>query len=132
SQHERFTKLQGAELGAGNALIHARERQRPLRFVNGFGRQLKRAEVHTQALLRAEVEVGLYRLSRVHVDVLHEPARLVRADGQKGQVDRAEAPTDFVKHRTIPGVSGKVHAPLSDIDGKPSPQRVIAIERMAG
>ena len=39
---------------------------------------------------RLEVEMRLHRLRRIHVNALHEPARLVGADRQQRQIDRAE------------------------------------------
>ena len=70
--------------------------------------QLKGTEVHRDAARRADVEVGLYRLGRVHVHRAHEPAGLVRPDRDQRQVDPGEAPPDLLEMCTVTRVSRKV------------------------
>jgi hypothetical protein len=50
---------------------------------------LKGAEVHGDAPARSEIEMRLHRFRRIHVDVFHEPARLVGPDGNEREIDRA-------------------------------------------
>jgi hypothetical protein len=67
------------------------------RFVDPFGRQLERAEVHADALRRLELEMCLDRFRRIHVHGVHEPARLVRADRNQRQIDRPEPLANVAK-----------------------------------
>jgi hypothetical protein len=39
-------------------------------------------------LWRPEIEMGLHRFGRIHVDVFHEPARLIGTDGEECEIDR--------------------------------------------
>ncbi len=53
----------------------------------------------------------LHGLGGIHVNVLHEPARLVRANRKERQVDRSELTPDVAKdRRRIAAVSGEVDA----------------------
>ena len=58
-----------------------------------------------------EVEVGLHRVFRAGVLVLGQPARLIGADGQQGQPERAESGAAVGKMVAVAGVAGKVVAP---------------------
>lgn len=64
--------------------LHAALPQRLCQFANrlldSLRRQLKRPEMHRDALTGREIEVRLHGFGGTHVDVLHEPARLVGAD----------------------------------------------------
>ena len=57
------------------------------RLIQRLIRQLKRAPVHGQGPLTAQVLKDLHRLLGVHMLVLHEPARLICADGQQREVE---------------------------------------------
>jgi len=46
-------------------------------------------------------------LRRIHVNGLHEPARLVGADGQKRQGNRTEPQPNIVEQARIGGVAGR-------------------------
>ena len=96
--------------------------------VDALGGQLERAEVHADALGPSEIDVRLHRLLRIHVHGLHEPARLVGADGHQGQVERTEPPADVAEERAIRGVAGEVDPRAGRLDHESAPQRTIAIE----
>ncbi len=70
-----------------HAALVQRPRQFANRFVDSLWRQLKRAEMHGDAVARREIEVRLHGFCRIHVDVFHEPARLVRPDGKEREID---------------------------------------------
>src|SRR3989442_444713 len=57
--------------------------------------------MHRDTLARAEIEVRLHGLRRIHVDVPHEPARLVGADREEGEIERAQPCRDFPPGRAI-------------------------------
>ena len=57
------------------------------RFVDPFGGRLERAEVHADAVGRFEIEVRLHCLHWIHVNGLHEPARLVGTDGEHPEIE---------------------------------------------
>ena len=86
----------------------ARVLERSQRLVDALGGQLERAEMHADALGGAEIQVRLHRLCRIHVNGLHEPARLVGADREKGQIDRTEPLPDIAKERRIRRVAGEI------------------------
>ena len=46
--------------------------------------------MHADAFGGLKIEVRLHRFCWIHVNGLHEPAWLVGADGQKGQIGRTE------------------------------------------
>ena len=79
--------------------------ERPQRIVDPFRRQLERAEMNADALRRAEIQVRLHRLRRIHVHDVHEPARLVRADRQQREIDRTEPVADVAEERTAYALS---------------------------
>ena len=85
----------------------ARLVERAQRFVDALGRQLERAEMHADALGRLEIQVRLHGLRRIHVNGLHEPARLVGADRQQRQIDRTEPLPDIAEERGVRGVAGE-------------------------
>ena len=54
-----------------------------------------------------EVTVDSDRLLRIHVHWLHEPAGIVRADRENGEIERSKAFSDSSKFRVKSGISGK-------------------------
>src|SRR5213079_570001 len=98
------------------------------RLVYSLRGQLKRAEVHRDAAAGAEIEVRLHRFSRIHVDVLHAPARLIGADRQERQVDRGEPRGDLPEMGAVPRIAGKEDPASPGLDQESAPQRAIAVE----
>ena len=49
----------------------------------------------------------LHRFFGVHVDVLHEPARLVRADGQQREIERPAPAADLPEVPAVPAIGGE-------------------------
>jgi len=72
------------------------------------------------------------RCSSAHFYRLHEPARLVSADGQQREIDRAETLPDVAEERRIRRVAGKIYPPAARDDHESAPQRAISIERASG
>ena len=64
--------------------------------------------MHADTLGRFEIQVRLHRLRRIHVNGLHEPAWLVGADRQKGQIDRAEPFSNVAEEARIRRVAGEI------------------------
>ncbi len=60
---------------------------------------MKRAEVHCDTLARREIEMRLHRFRRIHVDVFHEPARLIGTDGEEREIDRPQPRRDLAEMR---------------------------------
>ncbi len=73
----------------------------------------------------------LHRFRRIHVDVFHEPARLVGADREQREVDRPQASADLAEMRSVSGIAGEEDSASGDRDDEASPQRAIAVERAA-
>src|SRR6266850_1870978 len=65
---------------------------------------------------------------RVHVDVAHEPARLVRADRHQGDIERTVALADGSELGMIARITREIHAPAI---GTVAAQRKTAPERVA-
>ncbi len=84
----------------------------------------ERGPVHRQQQLAAEVDVGVDRLLRVHVDV--GPGRAVRADRHQRQVERAVLGADAGVAVEVTGVSGVEDPAPSARDRPGSPQCVVA------
>src|SRR6202023_1652646 len=89
---------QGAEALGRNASnlqgLGKREERRIDRLVG----ELERAVMVRERQLRAAIAIGLHRLRRIHVLVAHEPARLVGADRQDGELERPVALAGAPKH----------------------------------
>jgi hypothetical protein len=88
------------ELALGDAFRELARRQ-----VGRLVGEIERAPVHREHRCRAEIEIGLHRLARIHVLPAHEPARLVGADRQQRHVDRAEAPAVLGEALEVAGVA---------------------------
>ena len=73
----------------------------------------------------------LYCLRRIHVNGLHEPARLVRADGQQRQIDRTKPLPDLAEKRGVGTVPGEKDARAVDHQHESPPQGAVSIERTA-
>ena len=114
----------GGTLAAWRACSSARSGASMASVVNWNG-----AEVHADAQGGTKVEVRLHGLRRIHVDVLHKPARLVGADGQQGEVDRGRALADLAEERHIAAVAGKIRCGGLHLDDREaSPERAVAVE----
>ena len=89
----RLPELKGPESLRQDIAGRARFRQSSDRFVDTFGGHREGSEMHADAFGRFKVEVRLYGFGRIHVNRLHEPARLVGADWQQRQIDRPQPAT---------------------------------------
>ena len=80
----------------------------------------------------AQVGGGPHRLLRVHVHVLEEPVRLVRADRQQRQVDARVPLGDPGEPAAVAGVAGEVHPVGGGCGQHPAaPQRPAAVGQTA-
>src|SRR5438477_10973857 len=86
-QPRRLAETERSEIRWRDVSRYPRLLQRSQRFVNAFRGHRERAEMHADAFARLEIEMRLHGLGRIHVNGPHEPARLVCADREKGQVD---------------------------------------------
>src|SRR5204862_2045327 len=75
-----------------------------------------------------EIEVRLHGFCRIHVDVLHEPARLVGPDREERQIDWAQPNGDLPEMRAVARVSGGEYSVPTGLDEEPAPQRAVPIE----
>jgi hypothetical protein len=57
----------------------------------------------------------------IHVNRLHEPARLVCANRQEREIDRTQPPTDVAEKIGIGSVAGEIDADISRQHGEPAP-----------
>lgn len=98
-------------------------------IIDAFSGQLERPKMHGNAAGRIEIQVGLHRFCRIHVDGAHEPARLVGTYRQQCQVDRAQPSRNVPKEIGIRRVSGELQASLPCSHRKTTPERAIPVER---
>jgi len=61
--------------------------------------------MHADAFGGLKIEVRLHRFCWIHVNGLHEPARLVSADGQERQINRTEPQPNVAKEAPIRCIS---------------------------
>ena len=101
------------------------------RVVEPLVRELERAEVHRDADARLEIEVDANRLLGVHVDGRHEPARLVGANRDQREIDRAQPGADLGEVAAVARITREVDRLPSDSDAEASPQRSIAVAQAA-
>src|SRR5207237_9061767 len=101
----RLAGLRRPKLLYRHAALLERLRQFPNRLVHSLRRQLKRAVMHRETAARAEIEVRLHGFGRIHVNVFHEPARLVGADGKERQSDWGEPRGDLPEMRPTYAIS---------------------------
>ncbi len=85
----RFADGQREERVVAQAQGRALACQLARRLVQGLVGQLEGAPVHAERTLGAQVGVDLQRLLDIDVLLLHEPARLVGADGDQRDVEAA-------------------------------------------
>src|SRR5580704_10846462 len=83
--------LQGAEALGRNARSLQGFGKRGERRIDRFVGKLERAVMVRERLIGAAIDKGLHRLRRIHVLVAHEPARLIGADRQNGELERPVA-----------------------------------------
>src|SRR5678815_1023503 len=128
SDSERFAEIENLKPRSLDISDAACFLERPHRVVDAFTRQLERSEMHRDAARSVELQMCLHGFSRIHVHGLHEPARLVRADGQQGQVDWSQPSGNLLEKPGIGRVPGEIDASLPHADGKTTPERAVAIE----
>src|ERR1700722_6977451 len=90
-EFQNLPRAQRTETLRRNFRFPQRIGQRKKRRIDRLVGELKRAVVMAERALGAAIDERLYRLRRVHVLVGHEPARLVCADRQKCELERAVA-----------------------------------------
>ncbi len=73
----------------------------------------------------------MHRLLGVHVLALHEPGRIVGADGQQRRIDAGKARADLLEALEVSGVARVVDARLRAFDDEPAPQRLVGVEEPA-
>ncbi len=83
----RKARKRSAGIPATAQRVGERDKRRIDRFVG----ELERAVMVSERELGAAIDERLHRLGRVHVLIAHEPARLVGADRQDGELERPVA-----------------------------------------
>src|SRR5579862_1822115 len=81
-----------------------------------FTRVVNQAEMDANRALTMEVEVCAHRLVRVHVHPIHEPSRLVRADGQQADSWGAKLLVDCAEVRSVRAVPSEINPAFRRID----------------
>src|SRR5579872_5055234 len=97
------------------AVLEDQKRRRPAESVELFGRgvealigQLEGSVVNGDAGFGAQDFMRANGFIGSHVHRRHEPARLIRSDGQKGEIGRSELLANLSEVRPEGGVSGEV------------------------
>src|ERR1700693_4158347 len=89
-------------------------------IVNGrlvtFTRVINQAEMNADRALTMEVEVRADSLVRVHVHPIHEPSRLVRANGQQADCWGAVLLVDLAEVRSIRAVTSEINSAFRRLD----------------
>src|SRR2546421_3707091 len=99
----RLARLEDLKRLGGDMVPLARRRQLDERIVDALIGQLEAAEVGTDREPRPEIQVRADSLFGIHVLRGHEPAWLVRADGQQRDGRGSKAPLDVAE---VPGIAG--------------------------
>src|SRR5712692_7778910 len=85
------------------------------RFV-AFTRVVNQAEMNPDRTLTMEVEVRADSLVRVHVHPIHEPSRLIRANGQQTDPWAAVLLVDPAEVRSVRAVTSEIDSAVRRID----------------
>src|SRR5438132_5690589 len=101
SNFHHLPRLQRYEPLARNLRFIQRRVKRGYRRVDSFVGELEGAVMMREGLDRAAIGQRLYGVVRVHMLVLHEPARLVGADRQDRRAQRAMGLRDTTKMRAV-------------------------------
>src|SRR3984957_16048891 len=125
SVYPGFAFVQGDEFAFRNAAYGERVSEIRLRPIDRFCRQLKRPEMHADAVPADQVPVSPHRFGRIHVHRPHEPARLIGADAEHRDVGRAEAAPDVGEMRRISAVAAEIDAESAAFDHIPAPQALL-------
>src|SRR5262245_58706671 len=128
---KRIPERQRCEARPCHALRAKGVAQIPYGLVDPFGRQLKCAEVHRHTVRGFEIQMSLNGLLGIHVNGPHEPARLIRTDRQKRQIDRAEPLSYIAEERRVRGVAGEINSRVAGRDLESAPERTVLVERTA-
>ena len=92
-------------------------------------------EHERQRLLRVrrnQVLVDPHRLLRVHVDPLHEPARIVRPNRNHHEIEWAVSSADVIELRMVGRIGSEEDAFPPHLEREPAPQCLIAIAEPSG
>src|SRR5204863_284196 len=79
-----------------------------------------------------DVMVDLHRLLRVDVDDVHEPSRVVRADRDHDEVERAAPLANLSELVVVRGITRKERALSLELEREPAPERLVPIAEPAG
>src|SRR6185369_8422681 len=100
----------------------------PRRLVHCFIGELECTPMDRDHGARAEQPECVDGFFRIHVEITHEPARLIGADGEQRRIERPVARADRLEFRMKTGVPREVDAPAAGVtDGISAPQRVAPV-----
>src|ERR1700730_5012901 len=83
---------------------------------------VNQAEMNADRALTMKVEVRPHSLVRVHVHPIHEPSRLIGADGQQTDSWGAVLLVDVAKVRAVCAVTREINGPFRRLDQECAPQ----------
>ena len=96
-------------------------------FAHGFVGELEGAPVHRERSAAIAFDKGLDGFLGIYVHRLHDVARIVGADRNHAEIDRAMAFGDFPKGRTIAGIACVPEFAVRVLDQPPAPVAEVAI-----
>ena len=128
--HPRKHRLR---LGQHQLQVLRRQRlgQRDRRRIDRLVRELERAVMMGERLRRPAIRERFHRVKRIHVLVLHEPARLIGADRQDREPQWTMRLGDAAEMSAIAvaGIADDVEFADGRFEDKTRPQRLVAIEQ---
>ena len=104
--------------------IPAADRARPSAATGSFGPSVVSRNVpKCMPMLRrtSDVHMRLHGLLRIHVNVLHEPARFICADRYQRKIDPRKPPANLQEMGTVTAVAREVDLLLVDRDHEAAP-----------
>src|ERR1700730_2519315 len=126
-------RLECDKFFARNLCLIERLVQRHHRCVDRFIGQWIGAVMMRERLRRAAIGQRFYRVRRVHVLILHEPARLIGTDRQDCEPQWTMRLRDTAKMLAvaIAGIADDVELACGSLQHKTRPQRLVAVEQAA-
>lgn len=97
------------------------------RLTHRFVGELEGAPVHCHGSAATAFDKGFDRFLWVHVHRLHDVARIIRADRDHAEIDRAMPLANFLKGRAIAGIACMPEFAVGILDQPPAPMAEVAV-----
>src|SRR5216683_3670613 len=107
-RRDEVRRVDAVGSSSSDEIVHGR--------VVAFTRVINQAEMNADRALTMEVEVRADSLVRVHVHPIHEPSRLIRANGQQTDSWGAILLVDPAEVRSVRAVASEISSPFRRID----------------